>query len=308
MGLVPSLVTWLQSTHSLTVALILVVGSSVTLVREITTLIRTIIKLIEQIRKREKMKSTDDNVAAKAAVGRVIARVLKNYGLWCSILLAGAGAWILVARAQVANIGSSVTSSASSFSVDSKYAATGKMGDVDDVEFSAGDEGGTRFVYIPTGNGQHEWTYKYKDNKLNPEPAKFVGVYYLNPPDDFGMSPKCGWDLRGFHQITWEARSVGDNLKVEFIVGGVDWMWHQEEAAWQKVTPPYPDSMPRVSLGTKSVTNGWQTFTARIDQPSDSFKRVVGGFAWTMTWGSNHVAPGDGRKLTLEVRNVRYEK
>jgi len=128
MGLVPSLISWLQSTHSLTGALIIVLGSCATLVNGVSTLVGAIIKLIEQIKEKRTMKSTDGSVPTRAAVGRFIVRVLTNCGLWCSILLAGAGAWILMARAQVANTGSPVASSATSFSVDSHYAATGRWG------------------------------------------------------------------------------------------------------------------------------------------------------------------------------------
>jgi hypothetical protein len=301
MGLVPQLISFLQGLTSLVAAIVLVLAA-------VVKLMSLILKLIKQFKElRQDMKSANDKGGAKSSHRNLVLGVIKSSGLWCALVLGIAGTWILVARAQVADTGRPVQSSINSFTVDSNYTATGKMGDVDDVEISAGDEGGTQFIYTPTGKGQHEWSWKYKDNKLNPDPAKFVGVVYLNPPDDFGMSPTCGWDLRGFHRISWEARSLGGDLKVDFIVGGVNWMWHEEKGTWVKVTPPYPDSMPRVAW-MKPVTKDWQHFDVTIEQPTESFKRVVGGFAWTISWGANHVKPGDGRKLTLEIRNVRYEK
>src|SRR5579864_6647375 len=180
--------------------------------------------------------------------------------------------------------GKKPSATASVFSVDSNYVASGKMGDVDDIEIGTGEGGATQFVYTPKGLGQHEWTWKYKDNQENKDPAKFGGVVYLSPPDDFGMSPDCGWDLRGFHRVVWEARSPGQNINVEFIIGGVNWLWHQEKGKWEKVPPPHPDSMPRIGLGTKPLSNDWQKFEAEIQQPPESFKRIVGGFSWIITW------------------------
>lgn len=213
-----------------------------------------------------------------------------------------------IEKTQDSDAGKKPSASVTVFSVDRNYVASGMMGDIDDIKIGAGEGGVRQFVYTPTGKGQHEWTYKYKANQENPSPAKFAGVFYLNPPDDFGTSPNCGWDLRGFHRVAWEARSIGESINVEFLIGGIDLVWREDKGMWVRVPPPHPDSMPRTSLGTPTLTNEWKPFSVEIDQPMENFKRVVAGFAWTITWGDNNVNPRDGRKLVLELRNIRYEK
>jgi hypothetical protein len=203
-------------------------------------------------------------------------------------------------------------SSAESFSIDRNYAPSGTLGDIYDVRIIQTPISSI-FEYETTGVGPHEWDYKYIGDKLNPTPAGFAGVFYLDPPNNFGTV--CGgFDLRGFRRlIEWEARSLDGEVNVEFIIGGVDWIWDEEK---KKVKPRYPDSMPRVSLGTRKLTTKWQSFEFNLlDRPEADFARVVNGFTWVINWNSNglrfnkdRTGPEQPKSFKIEIRNIYYKR
>jgi hypothetical protein len=201
---------------------------------------------------------------------------------------------------------------ATNFVVDTYYKASGIMGDIGDVTIA-----GSAFVYRTKGNGPQEWDYKYKEGKLNESPAKFGGVVWLSPENNFGETSDSGYDLRGFRKVVFDARSLGDDVNVEFFVGGINWIWKQNTSGkYEKVASPYPDSMPKVKTGIKKITNDWQTVVLSLaDQRDDNLRRVVGGFGWTIDWGSNKVElnesgkePKATREFKFELKNLRYER
>ncbi len=200
------------------------------------------------------------------------------------------------------------------FPVDTHYVASGAMGDIGDVEIGIG-----RFTYKTAGKGPHEYEWKYENEgrTLSARPAKFGGVVWLSPSGAFGTAPNGGYNLLGFRGIEWEARAIGDPVDVEFFIGGIDRIWIQDsDGRWKFDRAPYPDTMPRRSLGTRKLTNEWQTFRESLaDQPESTFARVVGGFGWIANWGNNGVEPDESgmgsnkvKKFTFEVRNVFYVK
>ena len=211
-------------------------------------------------------------------------------------------------------VGKPIPASVRRFPADLRYVASGKMGDIGDVTF-----GGGEFKYKTAGTGPHEYEWKYeKDGRTeSTRPAQFGGVVWMNPPGAFGTVPDGGYDLRGFRAIEWEARAIGDPVKVEFFIGGINRVWKKNtDGTWKFVRAPYPDTMPRRSLGTKKLTTEWQSFREPLaDQPESNFARVVGGFGWIANWGNNGVEPNESgkgpsevKKFTFEVRNVFYVK
>ena len=209
-------------------------------------------------------------------------------------------------------IGKGVPTSARQFDVLRSYSASGKMGDIGDVTIA-----GAEFSYITIGEGPHEYEWKYENDKrtLSSKPAQFGGVVWLSPANEFGTAVDGGYDLRGFRGIEWEARAVDDPMEVEFFIGGIDRVWHQDtDGRWEFVRAPYPDTMPRTGLGIRKLTKEWQTFRVSLsDRPEEAFARVVGGFGWVATWGNNGVQatesgmrPSAIKKLAFEVRNVFY--
>lgn len=204
-----------------------------------------------------------------------------------------------------------------SFSIFPDYDPSGYMGDIGDLTVAKEPEV-IRFTYEADGRGPHEFDFKFiqidgdPTSQLNPRPAQFAGVMYLNPPSNFGTRPNGGLDLRNFSRsITWEARSLTGEVNVEFVIGGVTWIW--EDGV--KVDAPYPGSMRRTSLGIYTLTSDWgQPFEYDLsDKPEEEFECVVGGFAWVISWGSNGVKLNDEgtgaeepKTFIIEIRNIEY--
>jgi len=203
-----------------------------------------------------------------------------------------------------------------SFFVYPSYTPSGYMGDICDIIVEERPEDIVRFIYKIRGRGPHEWEWKYVNCKPNPRPCQFAGVMYLNPPSNWGEWPDGGFDLRGFQCVKWEARSVTGTVNVEFIIGGVVWRWDDQKECLVRVPVPYPDSMSRTSLGIKTLTEDWQSFEYDLsDRPEEYLKRIVGGFAWVISWGSNQVrlneagtGPEQPQTFEIEIRNIRYER
>jgi len=201
------------------------------------------------------------------------------------------------------------------FSVYPNYGPSGYMGDIGDITVEKGPEV-VRFIYEIRGRGPHEWEWKYVNCKTNLRPCQFAGVMYLNPPSNWGEISNGGFNLQGFRCVRWEARSVTGTVNVEFVIGGIEWKWDDQEECPVRVPVPYPGSMPRVSLGIKTLTEHWQSFEYDLsDNPKDDFRCVVGGFAWIISWGSNQVrlneagtGPKQPKTFTIEIRNIRYER
>jgi hypothetical protein len=192
------------------------------------------------------------------------------------------------------------------FSVDQYYVASGKMGDIGDVEI-----GGSIFSYAPRGLGPHEYEWKYDPSgKLATNPAKFGGVLWLSPANAFGTDPDGGYNLSGFKKVRWEARSQGKPFNVEFFIGSVQWNWETKNGVPERSTAAYPDTMPRKSLGIKKLTSEWEEFQVSLsDQPEKNFKRLVGGFGWVANWNNNGFTETDTNLVfKFEVKNIRYEK
>lgn len=204
-----------------------------------------------------------------------------------------------------------------SFSVIDNYDPSGILGDVGDVTV-AKKVNSVEFTLETQAREPHEWDWKYVDCVLNPNPAYFGGVMFLDPPSNWGNYP--GRDLRGFKTIKWESRSLGGNIYAEFLIGGVLWQWKLDDKTncWTKMPVPYSDSMPRISLGIKQLTSQSQSFQYDLsDLPEEYFRNVVGGFGWTISWSANGVdindrstppGPVQSKTIVIEVSSIRYEK
>ncbi len=203
------------------------------------------------------------------------------------------------------------------FPVMPNYHPSGLMGDIGDLRPPARMGDADRFTYEPLGKPPHEWDYKYVGGTLNEKPAQFAGVMYLSPRGNWGTVSTGGYDLRKVADvIRWEARSVDRDVYVEFLVGGITWMW--DESAKKQISAPYPDSLPATSLGTRKLTPAWTTFEVDLQgrgRVKDDFKRVVGGFGWVITWADNKLDLPDGdpnsnkmKIFTIELRNICYER
>jgi hypothetical protein len=206
------------------------------------------------------------------------------------------------------------------FAVYPAYSPTGKMGDVGDIEIKYGEDS-VIFVYRPQGNKPYEYDWKYKadgngDMAENPEPAKFAGVMFLKPENNFGDLRNGGMNLQAVRrQLRWEACCDEGDVNVRFSIGGISWKW----LGMQKTEVAYPDSMPKVTLARKGENSGadtdifplteqYQTFTADLSKyPADFFRQVENAFAVTIDWASNNIPDrNSGRTFTIRIKNIEY--
>jgi hypothetical protein len=226
-------------------------------------------------------------------------------------VLGGAGSGIAVSRArQVLSDTGQGIGNVKTFSVDDYFEPTGKMGDIGDVRVEK-QEGFVRFVYEAAGRGPHMWGYRYVEGKENPLPAQFGGVMYLNPSENWGTDPDGGYDLRSCHSaIKWEAHSVDGDVSVDFVMGG-----RKRDLTTKEAKPfPYPNTIDQ-SLRTETLKSEWKSFEYDLSKlQNERFKRVVGGFGWTINWSSNGIRPNKQqtgpetpRTFTIEIRNIQYD-
>lgn len=201
------------------------------------------------------------------------------------------------------------------FLAQSFFHPSGMMGDIGDITIER-RTGVDRFTYDVRGKGPHEWEYKYVKCRPDSLPARFAGVMYLNPPNNFGEVEDGGYDLRRFHRLKWEARCITGEVNVEFVAGGVNWKWNDTVQCPKKEPTPYPCSLPRTSLGIKRLTEAWQSFEYEFTAGQEKqLRRLVGGFAWVIaassngvTWDSDRSAPNVAARFTIELRNIHYER
>jgi hypothetical protein len=195
------------------------------------------------------------------------------------------------------------------FAVYPNYDPSGYVGDIGDLRVTE-ETGLVHFVYTTNRKGPHEWEWKYLDDgTLNPNPCKFAGVLYLNPPNDWGRKdPHGGFDLRGRKTLTWKARSLSGPVYVKFVIGGVTWQWDGQTHT--KVAVPYPDSMPWTPLGIPKLTSTWQTFTYDLSAlPPDDLRAVVAGFGWEISWDNALQGTGSEQPQTfiIEIQDIFYQ-
>ena len=206
------------------------------------------------------------------------------------------------------------------FSVTQFYKPTQHMGDRGDINISGvgNSNNPILFTYSAYGNGPHEWDYKYVSKEINPNPARFAGIMFIDSAGPGGTDPNNGFDLSAYKTIKWEARSIQDSVDVKFVIGGVTWVW--DEQTKERVSAPYPDSIKSsILMCEPTLTAEWQSFEYDISGfTPDMLQHVVGVFGWTIDWGDNNIisitnpdasiVPENPRNLVIEIRNIYYDK
>ncbi len=156
------------------------------------------------------------------------------------------------------------------------YLESGWMGDHGDITFDAGDtsapySGSTavRIDYSAAAGQGQQW----------------AGIYWQAPAYNWG-DRTGGFDLSGAARLTFWAKGVSGNEKIEFLVGGI--------------LGQYADSVqPARSTGVITLSTGWQQYT--IDLSGADLSNIGGGFAWTATQADN---PGGA---TFFLDDIRFE-
>jgi hypothetical protein len=201
------------------------------------------------------------------------------------------------------------------FDVRRYYVPTGLVGDVGDLKISLGGGEGNAdlFIYETLGRGPHEWEWKYEDGVLKRNSARFAGIVYLSPTGCWGLTADCGWNLRGFRRVRWDARTRNEGIvHARFSIGTDNWTWARGAGRqMQKLPVPFPGTWS-VNLGDRSLDRSWHSFV--VDLSDQDLSRVIGGFGWSVEWSSNGVETndegraGNPKKLEIEIRNILYER
>lgn len=133
--------------------------------------------------------------------------------------------------------------------------------------------------YMPNGECldlDDGWQYDPKEGKTSTrivfdvvcsrESRKWAGIYWQNPPDNWGYR-KGGYDLTGASKLVfWAKGELGGERIEEFRVGGIG------------QGQDYPDS-DSASIGPVILTKEWKLYT--IDLRGRDLSYISGGFAWS---------------------------
>ena len=168
-------------------------------------------------------------------------------------------------------------------SPENHFNPSGYMGDCGDIiitETSTENpaKGSTciKVTYSAKGKGPNKCDY--------PAPCKWAGVYWLNPPNNWGSMPKNGYDLGAFNTLKFYAKAE-TSCEIEFKVGGVSWI--------------YGDSQ-REPKGIKvRLSNKWEEYS--IPLKGGSFIYVIGGFCFV----TNKLSCPNG--IVFYLDEIRFE-
>ena len=113
---------------------------------------------------------------------------------------------------------------------------------------------------------------------------KWAGVYWLNPPNNWG-SRDGGFDLTGATKLTfWAKGEQGGEQIEEFKVGGIG--------------GDYPDSDTAV-IGPVILSSEWRKYS--IDLRGKDLSYISGGFSWATNVDVNP------RSCTFYLDRIRFE-
>ena len=158
---------------------------------------------------------------------------------------------------------------------DNHYVPSGWMGDYGDLKvddkFMTNPHSGTTCVKI-VYNGKAA------------QGARWAGVFWQNPPNNWGTRPG-GYDLTGAKKVSfWAKGEKGGERIEEFKIGGV--------------TGEYADS-DVAGIGPVILTTEWQEFT--IDLEGKDLSSISGGFCWSTNLDVNP------QGCTFYLDDIKYE-
>ena len=160
-------------------------------------------------------------------------------------------------------------------SPDNHYIPSGWMGDYGDLKLD------DKFMTNPhTGTTSVKIVY----NGKAAQGARWSGIYWQNPPNNWGTRPG-GYDLTGAKKVTFWARGEKGGERIEeFKIGGI--------------TGEYADS-DVAGIGPVVLTAEWQEFT--IDLEGKDLSSISGGFCWATNIDVNPEG------CTFYLDDIKYE-
>ena len=101
--------------------------------------------------------------------------------------------------------------------------------------------------------------------------ARWTGLYWQNPANNWGSAASGGFDLKGAHKLTFWARGEKGGERIEeFKMGGI--------------SGAFPDS-DTAGIGPVVLTQEWKQYTC--DLAGKDLSHIIGGFAWSTTLDVN---------------------
>jgi hypothetical protein len=153
--------------------------------------------------------------------------------------------------------------------------------------------------YMPTGeclNVDDAWQHDAREGRTSirivydiacsREGRQWAGVYWMNPPDNWGTK-KGGYNLTGATRLVfWAKGELGGERVEEFKVGGLG------------INQIYPDS-DTVSIGPVILSHEWREYS--IDLRGKDLSYISGGFAWVANVEANP------HHCTFYLDDIRFE-
>jgi exo-beta-1,3-glucanase (GH17 family) len=167
------------------------------------------------------------------------------------------------------------------------YRPTGYMGDIGDISIDQvfvdpldPIQTSIKIIYSAKGKGPYSCS--------GASPCNWAGVYWQNPPDNWGTNPDWqeeGYDLSKYKRLLFMAKAE-QPCTIEFLVGGI------------KNT--YGDSLKDPRKKTVTLTQEWEEI--EINLGSDDLSFIIGGFAWVAE------AKKNSGGATFYLKNIRFEE
>ena len=161
-------------------------------------------------------------------------------------------------------------------STDNHFIPSGWMGDHNDVVM---DQSSTETFH--SGLTCIQITYSNKASKN----ARWAGVYWQEPANNWGTMENAGFDLTGAKKLTFWARGKNGGERIEeFKMGGTTGAFGDSDTA---------------GIGPILLTQEWRQYT--INLSGKNLKQIVGGFAWSANLDNNP------QGCTFYLDDIKYE-
>ena len=122
----------------------------------------------------------------------------------------------------------------------------------------------------------------------NKSGTRWAGIYWQNPPNNWGTVPNAGFDLRGATKLTfWAKGERGGEIINEFKMGGIS-------------SGDYIDS-DSASIGPIQLTQDWKKY--EIDLRGKDLSYVIGGFCW-----ATNIDVNDPNGIIFYLDEIKYEQ
>jgi len=158
---------------------------------------------------------------------------------------------------------------------DNHYAPSGWMGDYGDLKLNEN---------YKTNPHSGKTCIEIKYSAKGTQGAGWTGIYWQNPPNNWGTVKGGGFDIRGATRLTFWVRGAKGGEVAEFKMGGI--------------TGEYADS-DMATTGSVELTSEWKQY--QIDLSGLDLSYISGGFVWVTSSMDNP----DGCAIYLD--DIIYE-